>query len=46
MITLYIKGSAEIIEGVSVDYIVVEESEVDALLAVGWVKNISDLKPD
>lgn len=43
MVTLYMKGSAETIDGVSVDYIVVSESEVGALLAAGWVKNISEL---
>lgn len=43
MVTLYINGYAEIIDGISVDYIVVSEAEVNALVEVGWVKNVSDL---
>lgn len=46
MVTIYIKGSAEIIEGVSVDYAVVEESEIDALLMIGWVKEITHVNED
>lgn len=41
MITLYIRGSAEIVNGISVDYIIVSATEVEALLNVGWVKDPS-----
>ena len=43
MITLYIRGTAEEVEGVMVDYIVVPETEVPALLAVGWVRTVEEL---
>lgn len=43
MITLYINGTAEEVEGVMVDYVVVPEAEVPALLAVGWVRSVADL---
>lgn len=45
MITLYIPGTAVIVDGVSVDYIVVESKDVDSLLALGWVKSVSEIKP-
>lgn len=43
MITLYIHGTAKEVEGVMVDYIVVPETEVQAMLAVGWVKSVGEL---
>lgn len=43
MITLYIHGTAKEVEGVMVDYIVVPETEAQALLAIGWVKSVSEL---
>ncbi|GKM32548.1 hypothetical protein NUBL21996_41570 [Klebsiella pneumoniae] len=46
MITLYMPGNAEIIDGISVDYISVEEQDVDALKNAGWVENISELEAE
>lgn len=43
MVTLYILGTAAEVEGVMVDYIVVPEDEVPALLVVGWVRSVSEL---
>lgn len=43
MITLYIHGTAKEVEGIMVDYVVVPETEAQALLAVGWVRTIEEL---
>lgn len=46
MITLYMAGTATVIDGVSVDYIVVDEEEAEALKEAGWCENFSELKRD
>ena len=43
MITLYMKGTATTIDVASVDYIVVDEGQADALIVAGWVKDPKDL---
>lgn len=44
MITLYMTGTAAVVDGVYVDYIVVDEYEAKALIAAGWCENASDLE--
>lgn len=44
MVTLYRLGTAEVIDSIRVDYVVVNERDVPALMAVGWVKTIAELK--
>ncbi|HGY5196583.1 TPA: hypothetical protein ACNV6G_001424 [Raoultella ornithinolytica] len=46
MITLYMPGTAAIIDGVSVDYITVSEEDAEALKEAGWSNTISELKSD
>lgn len=43
MVTLYMNGTAAVIDGISVDYVIVPEEDADALLAVGWVRSVSEL---
>lgn len=42
MVTLYIPGTATVIDGYSVDYADVDESQVEAFIAAGWVTSPSD----
>jgi len=39
-------GTAAIIDGVSVDYITVNEEDAEALKEAGWCNTISELKSD
>lgn len=41
---LYRAGITEKIHGVAVDYTVVDESEVDEMLADGWYRTPADIK--
>ncbi|HBR0984338.1 hypothetical protein [Klebsiella pneumoniae] len=43
MVTLYMPGTAAIIDGVSVDYVTVSEEDAKALKAAGWSESVSDL---
>ncbi|MFY0139226.1 hypothetical protein J0894_02305 [Klebsiella oxytoca] len=46
MITLYMPGTAAIIDGVSVDYITVSEEDAEALKEAGWSENVRDLNQE
>ncbi|HEJ9370966.1 hypothetical protein [Klebsiella sp. CVUAS 8534.2] len=46
MITLYMPGTAAIIDGVSVDYITVSEEDAEALKEAGWRERVSELKTE
>lgn len=46
LITLYMPGTAVIIDGVSVDYIVVSERDAEALKAAGWCESVDELKSE
>lgn len=43
MIRLYMLGTAEKIDGVYVDYILVNEGDVDALIEAGWRMSVEEL---
>ncbi|HDT6006457.1 hypothetical protein PTQ46_25505 [Klebsiella michiganensis] len=46
MITLYMPGTAAIIDGVSVDYVTVSEADAEALKEAGWRESASELKTE
>ncbi|HAT1594731.1 hypothetical protein PTQ50_23305 [Klebsiella michiganensis] len=46
MITLYMPGTAAIIDGVSVDYITVSEEDAEALKEAGWRESAGELKSE
>lgn len=43
MVTLYILGNAEIVDGISVDYITVTKEESLKMIAAGWRELPSEL---
>ncbi|MDI3225707.1 hypothetical protein, partial [Klebsiella michiganensis] len=46
LITLYMPGTAAIIDGVSVDYITVNEEDAEALKEAGWRESAGELKSE
>ncbi|HFZ1094941.1 TPA: hypothetical protein ACIJTY_000425 [Klebsiella oxytoca] len=46
MITLYMPGTAAIIDGVSVDYITVSEEDAEALKEAGWRESLSEIESE
>lgn len=44
MITLYRAGTAAVVDGVSVDYVIVNDGDVEPLKEVGWCEKVVDIE--